>query len=466
MKQNDVVMDAGAYGDLFITETPIPNSSREQISTLHKLAAEMRGLYEPEEIHRELQIANRELCSNMVNADTVALIALAPLDAAQRGKLIDADFINRVVDGVRLRSSATDTTGEAETLLTATGKAGLQSPAALDLGAMLAPDYLIKGWINRRTHALLFGKWNSGKSFAALHLCAHVAAGLPWFGNRVRQGGALYLGFEGAAGIARRVQGLKQDRPHFEWDTMPLRWANIAGALVREGGLSGAPGREQFDAAIRAFMVETGAYPALIVVDPLRDALGGAEVPDRIQPYLELMRKVSETTGATVLSIHHPGHSNSDRARGDSGLVASADSEIRLEWDAKQSLGKMLATKQRDSEKGYHYFARDRVILGTDTDGDEVATLVIREAEAPGADVKLTGHAAIAWAALSALEPVRDTPAAEVRQLIRAAGLNRDQVYKAIRRLVDAGLIEQDGDMVRKPLAIAEPPGFDLFPDE
>jgi hypothetical protein len=73
-------------------------------------------------------------------------------------------------------------------------------------GPDAAPSsYLIKGLLNKRSYALMYGSPGAGKTFAALDMSYHVAAGRPWHGRRVHAGTVLYLPYEGSGGIAQRA---------------------------------------------------------------------------------------------------------------------------------------------------------------------------------------------------------------------------------------------------------------------
>ena len=72
------------------------------------------------------------------------------------------------------------------------------------------PGYLVKGLLNRASYSEIYGPPGAGKTFVALDLAYHVAAGSPWMGRRVHSGTALYLAFEGTGGLVKRAQALRQ----------------------------------------------------------------------------------------------------------------------------------------------------------------------------------------------------------------------------------------------------------------
>ena len=71
--------------------------------------------------------------------------------------------------------------------------------------AKLGPiNWRIKGFLEENTTGLLFGDPGSFKSFLALDMAFHVAAGKDWHGQPVAQGPVIYIAGEGHGGLARR----------------------------------------------------------------------------------------------------------------------------------------------------------------------------------------------------------------------------------------------------------------------
>ena len=81
--------------------------------------------------------------------------------------------------------------------------------SARDLGLDLSSDYLVKNWFSHETISVIYGDSNCGKSFLALDIAGHIAAGVDWMKNRVKQGKVLYLASEGGKGFAKRIAAIK-----------------------------------------------------------------------------------------------------------------------------------------------------------------------------------------------------------------------------------------------------------------
>ena len=81
------------------------------------------------------------------------------------------------------------------------------------IDAVLTSNYMVKGWLDRNCLSMLYGPSNAGKTFVALDIAMHIAAGKSWRGLRVNGGPVLYIAAEGGAGIRNRLAAIKHDRP-------------------------------------------------------------------------------------------------------------------------------------------------------------------------------------------------------------------------------------------------------------
>ncbi len=233
--------------------------------------------------------------------------------------------------------------------------------------ALENPEYLLKGWLPLKSNAMLFGEWAGGKTFCVLSMSLHIAAGREWFGLRTAQSGVLYCGYEGFHGMDGRMLALQGE---YDWFTndLPLAWIDMRRALVNQGG-----GMALVNAALREFEAQYGSLPGLVVFDPLRDALGGSDSdPDLTAPYIEYTRELIRRMGCTVLTVHHPGHGDKNRARGDSGVPAAMDTIIQLDKEN----GTVFTQKQREGKLVEFEYALKDVSLGKDVDGDPITSKV------------------------------------------------------------------------------------------
>jgi hypothetical protein len=179
------------------------------------------------------------------------------------------------------------------------------------------PEALVSGLIACGSLAVLVGKWKTMKSFVALDMACHVAAGREWCGRTVAKGPALYLLLEGAGDIALRYTA----------------WRSYhGGAHVEHLHLLTAPIRllSDIDTA-ELITLAKGLNVSLIVVDTLARAIspGDENGPDMSRLVANADRLRHET-GAAVMLVHHFGKNADSGARGHSALPAAVDCELTV----------------------------------------------------------------------------------------------------------------------------------------
>jgi hypothetical protein len=244
----------------------------------------------------------------------------------------------------------------------------------------------------------------------------------------------------------KRVAALKQEFPAWDWSAIPFRWQGFRWPLVHPGSAK-TKGREALDAAIEQFRDETGNHPALIIVDPLRDALGGSDSdPSYTTLYTTLIRQIRDAIGATVLTLHHPGHGDKTRGRGDSAIDAAMDTILHVSKDkGAGDRGMISAPKQRDDEKSRLYYRLKVVELGQDDEGDAVKSCVFEQTEAT--PEPLTGDQRKAWEAIGDAIPGSTMTEAAAREACKAAGIRSNHVTRALTGIEDRKLIKWDREM-------------------
>jgi hypothetical protein len=261
------------------------------------------------------------------------------------------------------------------------GEGGGEKPSGKELSEMLHPadvvhkdvlhsEYLVKRVLDRGSNAVLFGKWNVGKTFVVLDMAASIACGLPWFGNRVKQGRVLYLGYEGIRAMKKRMIALRGKYPKLMDKKVPFRWAPL------HNPLTGDIGKMELNKAIRTFKELHGGPPDLVIIDPLMNALGGDDSDAKLMGLLNVnVANLMRAEKCAVLRVHHTGHGSEERARGHSSLPAGIDTEVRVDRDH------IALTKQRDDVLKQFDFDLKEVAIGIDQDGESVTTMVVEQLE-------------------------------------------------------------------------------------
>jgi len=296
-------------------------------------------------------------------------------------------------------------------------------------------NYLIKGMLLQQSYAMLDGNPGEGKTFLALDMAYHVAAGREWMGRRVRQGVVLYVGFEAYGGLGNRARAL---RGKYEADA-PL-YFSPGGFDIRT-----SEGRRLLGESL-ALLPEK---PKLIVLDTFAYALGNGDENSAqdVGAFNGAVQALIESTGACVLLIHHTGKDASKGARGSSALPAAIDTELMV---ADRTL---TTIKQRDIELGGPIgFALVPILIGTDDDGDSIMSCVVDPANIPERrEMPRRGTLSdLVWAELNRRRPNNEPISVqELRDycaefLPAGDSALRRAFSAALLSLTNQGLIEQD----------------------
>jgi len=197
----------------------------------------------------------------------------------------------------------------------------------LGTGEIVPPDYLIKPLMERAAFVLVYGPSGKGKSFIVYDMAACVATGKDWHGYKVKQGSVLIIYGEGGSGIDRRLAGWSIKNKE-SLDDAPLFGNERPLILTNDKDIE----------ALIAYIehrIEIDGAPALIVVDTLARALGGADerVGSDLNKLITALSEIIAQYDCTILLVHHTGHSAAaqNRARGASELPAAVDQEFRVE---------------------------------------------------------------------------------------------------------------------------------------
>jgi hypothetical protein len=242
-----------------------------------------------------------------------------------------------------------------------------------DIKVNLTSRYLVKGVVASKALIVVWGRPKCGKSFWTFDLAAHVATGISYRGQKVRQGPVVYIAAEGVDGFNARIEA---------WRAQHLGDSAL-GHLLTEGTIPFdlLPARLDLVAEHGAFisdvMAQTGNVPpVLVVVDTLNRTYAGSESSDEdMTAYIAAADAIKAAFNCTVIIVHHCGHESS-RPRGHSSLTAAADTQIAIRRDGDF----VTATVEwnKDGPEGYVNVSRlDVVEVGRDGDGDAVTTRVV-----------------------------------------------------------------------------------------
>jgi archaellum biogenesis ATPase FlaH len=228
-------------------------------------------------------------------------------------------------------------------------------------------SWLVKGVLPHAQLGILFGESGSGKSFLAFDLCASMARGIEWNNLKTKQSRVLYVVAEGVGGFHQRVQAYCHQSGLTPSDLAIDIISDVTPNLTDSASVS------KLIADIRL----CGPYD-LVVMDTFAQVTPGANenAGEDMGRALAYCKKISQSSGAMVLLVHHSGKDASKGARGWSGLRGASD--VMLEVSRFGDDRCVTVDKQKDGHDGASFgFTLHTVVLGQDTDGDDITSCIV-----------------------------------------------------------------------------------------
>lgn len=253
------------------------------------------------------------------------------------------------------------------TLAAAQKRVGFYTEMFDDIGPDLDQVHIVQGLLSPGAMSVLYGQSNVGKTFVAMDLAFHIAAGERWGDKRCEQGLVLYIAAEAGRSARNRVVALRR---HYGKKAVPFALAPCPVDLFSSDESAAAIVRE-----VRRLAEALGQAPIMIVIDTLSRALAGgnensSEDMGAIVRSIDLIRTA---TGCHVMVVHHSGKDESKGARGHSLLRAATDTELEV------TDGRITANKQRDmAPMAPIGFDLTVLNLGENRHGEAVTSCVVR----------------------------------------------------------------------------------------
>jgi putative DNA primase/helicase len=233
-----------------------------------------------------------------------------------------------------------------------------------------APNELVEDFMTIGSMAVLYGDSNSGKTFFALSLAAHIATGQPFFKRQIDPGLVVYLASEAPGSIRSRMQAIKK---HFGCSL-----ENLAMVPVPLNFYANQGDANDVIELVKTIEQIKGQPVRLIIGDTLARMSAGANENsgEDMGPVMARFDAVAQATGAAMLIIHHNGKDQAKGARGWSGIRAHIDTEIEVM--EKDGIRSATITKQRELPgKGeIIYFRLEVVEMGITKFGKPATTCV------------------------------------------------------------------------------------------
>jgi RecA-family ATPase len=217
--------------------------------------------------------------------------------------------------------------------------------------------WLAPGYIPSRTVTLLGGDGGVGKSTLALQLCCACSGELPWIGQTITSGRAIYVSAEDDRDeLHRRLDQISRFYGVELKRLAGLKCLALADddALLAVGGSSQTLESTSLWANLKHLAL--GWSPAVIVLDSLADVYGGNE-NDRgqVRQFIRMLRGLAIEADTAVVLLAHPSLQGLASGSGASGSTAwnnSVRSRLFL-WQPKDDDGghagghiRMLAVKK------------------------------------------------------------------------------------------------------------------------
>lgn len=198
---------------------------------------------------------------------------------------------------------------------------------------------LVEDVIPKHSLTMFFGPSGGGKTFAALSIGLSIASGVDWYGHGTKQGAVIYICGEGKAGIKKRLQAWAAYIGK-SLDGLPFYISSGAADFSDPSSVM------QVQEAIEALKLQ----PVFIIVDTLsRNNSADENDTAAMAAFVKALDNLKDQYQASVLIVHHTGHTEKERARGSSVLKAALDAEFRV--NKTGSLVTFCCTKMKDSEE-------------------------------------------------------------------------------------------------------------------
>jgi 5S rRNA maturation endonuclease (ribonuclease M5) len=201
------------------------------------------------------------------------------------------------------------------------------------------PRFQVDDLFPENSLVVLYGPYESGKSFIALDLALSIQAGIRWSagGRDTLAGRALYIAGEGAGGLGSRVKYWKFGHSEGAGKVNGMEFVLDAPAINTEDSVT---------ALIND--VRLLPPPSIIILDTLARTMCGDENSSKdMGAYVAGADRLRRAFQCTVVIVHHSGK-NGDM-RGSSALDGAVDVKIRAKRDGKcRSIIEIACEKQKD----------------------------------------------------------------------------------------------------------------------
>jgi hypothetical protein len=247
---------------------------------------------------------------------------------------------------------------------------------------------------------VFWGPAKSFKSFVVFDMMMHVALGWSYRERRVKSGPVVYCAFEGAEGIAKRIEAFRTGRLGEGATDIPFYLVTAQMDLARD-----------HQHLIQSIRVQLGEKtPVAVVLDTLNRSLAGSESSDAdMAAYVHGADAIRDAFQCAVIVVHHCGIEGT-RPRGHSSLTGAADAQLAVRRE--DDYVTVQVEWMKDGPEGDALISRLKSVdVGVDRDGDMITSCIVVEVEEGDRALSPVGKAAKkkrSGAAATALRALRE----------------------------------------------------------
>lgn len=314
-------------------------------------------------------------------------------------------------------------------------------------GDEIFDDELVEGVVGRDAMVVLYGDSNSGKTFAAIDMCASICRGTPWLGRSTDKGLVVYLASESPSSVCMRLRAYhryyKVRVPNLVIVKSPINLFDSNADILAVQVL------------VKHLESEHGTKAVLIVGDTLARLAAGANENsgEDMGMVVKNIDAIRAALRVSMALIHHTGKDAAKGMRGWSGLRAATDTEIEVTANESTGSRALEITKQRDlPTKGQRLgFRLENVILGANRWGTLRGSCVVVPTDAPPKTARGKRVGEIAGAII---EFLTERGVGCMRGRIKEHFADRyvaGSVYRELNKLLDAGLLIETAGVFALP---------------
>ena len=302
-----------------------------------------------------------------------------------------------------------------------------------------SPQWIVNGYLEQDTLAIVFGASGAGKTFVVADLSLCVSTGHEYHGHAVEQGPVAYVSGEGNAGFSRRTaawlihNGVDSDDALF--------FKSVKGVTLADDTI------EDILRELNAIRSAAGELK-LIVFDTLDRSISGVEDSNEdVKAYLDFCDMIRNEFNCTVLVVAHVGHAAQDRAKGSTKLRDRMDASYAVKSVGDHCV-ELKPTKMKDAmEPEVMLFTKVTIDVVTE-DGEVVSSLALEKTDSRPAsrDMSHEEKMGVVRQQFDLHADFGNIPRAELKQHVAdELGCALRTANRLIKDVVDTKVLKVDG---------------------